>query len=392
MKEAHGSNPPGRWGRSRTARARGRLLVVVLVILTLSLAAYGAILIAASVYQARRDLGNSLVRTALALRDTRSRNLEQLTHQADLVALDPRLQQYREALRLAGPRSPEGEELQQALHRHLEDTFQTTGGDVLVLVGPDGRVELRVDRAGPEAEGQPPVEPSEATSPAEAGPGVEGKAPERLHEGQPLQSPLVDAVFGDGDSRAGTVRLEAEGPLYTVAAVPLRKGARWDGVLLLGERVTEETLAQWGQGFSDGVVLAVAGGEILAAHDRRAARRPSPAVLSSLEEAISHWQPPAEPEEALGAGEEPTPPGRLEIGGREWMALPVALGVSTGQRPAGWILFLGDTSTLDDEVRREVWLLVEVGGALVALGLAFAWLAAGWVTGPPDKPEAPPAG
>jgi hypothetical protein len=46
------------------------------------------------------------------------------------------------------------------------------------------------------------------------------------------------------------------------------------------------------------------------------------------------------------------------------------------------VLFLGDTSGLEDKIGRETWLLAELGLGVLAVGMALAWLLVGWVLAP----------
>lgn len=361
--------------RHRLRAARARLVILVLLLLLFSLFVFGAVLVAASSIQHRKELEGSLQRTALSFRYTRSRQLEQLTREGDLLASDPRLHQYREALRLTGPAFADYRTLRDALRQHMRDAFGTSAGDLLLLVDADGRLQLAVQQETPDPEGETRVEPSEATSEAEAAAGSTEPLPA---EGRDLPLPLVEAVFQDGVSRAGYLRLSSKGFLYEAAAVPLKTTSRADGVLLVARRITEASLVDWSQGLPDGVVVLVANGEILAAHDRRAGRRPSPALASSLVTAIAGWNPPqttgmVEPEKA--------PIGTLDVGGREWLDLAVELG-SGDSRPAGWAIFLGDASGQADRTTRDAWLLAETGLAVLAMALVLTWLLAGWVVSP----------
>lgn len=387
VRPAHGPSSRARRRKSRFGRARIRLLTLVLLLVLGTVFAFAGVLAAASSYQYRRDLADSLVRTATAFGYTRSRDLEQLTRQADLVAADSRLQQYWDGLRLAAPGSGDAEVLGEMLRDGLQELFTTAGGDILLLVGPDGRVQVGVERPPPTAREGTQMEPSEATSPAEEG-GPREKLPTR---GERLDVPLLDSVFEDGEERRGYLRLQPHGAIYMAAAVPLRKGKRLEGVLLLGRRITEETLAEWGQGFSEGLVLVVSDRQVLAAHDRRAARRPSPALLGSLEKAVAGWEPPALAEGSPGSAAESPPPGTLDVGGRDWLELAVDLSGRRGQQPVGWVLFLGDTSTLEYKVTREAWILAETGLAVLAAALVLAWFGAGWVLRPLDREEGPTA-
>lgn len=357
--------------------ARSRLLILVLGLLLTSLFVFGVVLVGASSLQVRRELESSLERTANSFRSTRSRELEQLTREGELLSGDPRLQQYREALRLTGPEFADYRTLREALRKHLRDSFGSSAGDVLLLVDGDGRVQLALQRPTLQPQAQAPVEPSEATSEAEA------TATEPLPpEGRELAVPLVDNVFQDGLSRAGYLRLEPRGALYEAAAVPLLRGAHADGVLVVARRITENTLKDWGQGMPDGVVVVVSEGEILAAHDRRVGRRPSPAMAASLEAAVSRWSPPESP----GGPSEEVTVERLDLGGREWRALAVVLG-GGGNRAAGWALFLGDSSGQEDRITRAAWLLAETGLGVLALAFLITWLAAGWVVSPLAEDE-----
>lgn len=362
--------------RKALATVRERLMLVTLTLLATSLVVFGVVLTQVSSYQSHWDLGRSLEQSATAFRSARSRDLEQLGSQVGLLAEDPRLHQYRQALALVPADSPERASLEQALQEHLEAGFRTAGGDLLVLIGADGRVQAVARPESPPREAA--VEPSEATSQAEG-----QEAPDEVPgPGQPLGTPMVDAVFGDGQSRAGCLRLRSDGPLYTVALAALRQGKRVDGVLFLAERVTEKTLAEWAQNLSDGIVLAVSDRRILAAHDRRAGRRPSPAMLNSLEEAVARWEPPDDGGGALETDRPSMSPGTLEVGGRPWLEVPVALSRGEGRRSVGWVLFLGDTSGLEDAASRETWLLIEIGLGVLVVGLGLAWFLVGWVLAP----------
>ncbi len=355
---------------------RDRLLLLILFLLAACLLGFGVALAQLSSYQYHGDLGRALEQTATAFHYTRSRDLDQLGRQVGLLAADPRLHQYREGLALVAPEAPERSVLQQALEHHLLGSFRTAGGDVLVLVGADGLVQAVVQQQVHPREAD--VEPSEATSPSEG----QETPTEIPRPGQALGAPLVDAVFGDGQARAGCLRLQPDGALYTVALAPLQRDKRVDGVLLLGERITEKTLADWGQGLSEGIVLAVADRRIVAAHDRRAGRRPSPAMLNFLEKAIAEWQPPDDTGRSLETDRQIVSPGSLDVGGRPWLEVPVALSQGEGRRSVGWVLFLGDTSGLEDKIGRETWLLAELGLGVLALGMALAWLLVGWVLAP----------
>lgn len=360
---------------------RRRLLGLVGGLLLSCLAVFGVGLNLGSSYQYRQDLEASLLQTAQAFRSAGARDLDQLSRQAGLVVADPRLQQYLQALAMVEPDSPERALLQDSFRAHLIEILEAAGGDVLLLVGPDGRVQFSFQSSRTTSR-EKAVEPSEATSPAEENRADGSGTPELPMEGQPVQIPLVDAVFEDGASRSGSVRLQPRGGIYLATVVPFRPGRGQDGVLLLGERITEKTLATWGHGLSDGIVLAVAEGTILAAHDRRAGRRPSPAMLNSLEKAIADWPPPVAV--AGGASLDPAALGTLDVGGRRWLEYAVALAPGEGKAPLGWVLFLGDTSTLEDKVARETWLVFRMGLGVLVLGLALAWFLARWVMAPVD--------
>ncbi len=362
--------------RKSLATVRERLLVLTLSLLSISLLVFGVVLAQVSSYQSRWDLGQSLEQSAAAFRSARSRDLGQLSGQVGLLAEDPRLHQYRQGLALVAPDSPERASLQQDLQTHLRDGIRTVGGDLLVLVGADGRVQAVAEPDTTPREAA--VEPSEATSQAEG----KGTPAEFPGLGQPLEGAMVDAVFGDGQPRAGCLRLRTGGSLYTVALAPLRQDKRVDGVLFLAERITEKTLAEWGQNLSEGIILAVADRRVVAAHDRRAGRRPSPAVLNSLEEAVARWEPPDDGGGALETDRPTAPPVTIEVAGRPWLEVPVALSRGEGRRSVGWVLFLGDTSGLEDKLSRETWLLVEVGLGVLAVGLGLVWLLVGWVLAP----------
>lgn len=363
----------------RLRTARSRLLILVLVLLLFSLFVFGAVLVAASSFQYQRELEASLQRTALSFRYTRSRELEQLTREGELLASDPRLQQYREALRLTGPEFADYRTLRDALRHHLREAFDTSAGDVLLLVDAGGRVQLAIQREQESPETSA-VEPSEAVSETEA---VAGQTEPLPVEGRELPVPLVDAVFQDGLARAGYLRLTTKGFLYEAAAVPLQANTRADGVLLVARRITEASLKEWGQALPDGVVVVVADGQIVSAHDRRVGRRPTPALAASLEQAVAGWHPP----QTTGMTEpEKVPVGRLDVGGREWLELAVELG-SGGNRPAGWLLFLGDASGHEDRITRQAWLLGWTGLGVLAMALVLTWLMAGWVVSPLSDEE-----
>jgi hypothetical protein len=347
-----------------------------------------------STYQYRQDLETSLVQTAQSFRSTRARDLDQLNRQAGLVVADPRLQQYRQALAMVGADSSERVAIQESFRVHLVEILEAAGGDVLLLVGSDGRVQFSFQRPGITPREQA-VEPSEATSPAEKGPADGSGPPELPVEGQPVEIPLVDAVFADGAARSGPVRLQPQGSFYLAAVAPLQPGRGQDGVLLLAERITEKTLAAWGHGLSDGIILAVADGTILVAHDRRAGRRPSPAMLNSLEKAVAGW--PSQvglPEQVTSEGDD-SALSTLDVGGRRWLEHAVALAPGEGGTPVGWVLFLGDTAALEDKVARETWLVFRLGLSVLVLGLGLAWFLARWVMAPVDPqrhPENPAPG
>lgn len=369
---------------------RRRLLGLVGGLLLFCLLLFGVGLNLGSTYQYRQDLEASLVQTAQSFRSTRARDLDQLNRQAGLVVADPRLQQYRQALAMVAPDSPERVALQESFRAHLVEILEAAGGDVLLLVGSDGRVQFSFQRPGITPREQA-VEPSEATSPAADGSGP----PELPIEGQPVEIPLVDAVFADGAARSGPVRLQPQGSFYLAAVVPLQPGRGQDGVLLLAERITEKTLAAWGHGLSDGIILAVADGTILVAHDRRAGRRPSPAMLNSLEKAVAGW--PSQvglPEQVTSEGDD-SALSTLDVGGRRWLEHAVALAPGEGGTPVGWVLFLGDTAALEDKVARETWLVFRLGLSVLVLGLGLAWFLARWVMAPVDPqrhPENPAPG
>jgi len=385
---------PSSPARQAFRATRRRLLGLVGGLLLFCLFLFGVGLNLGSTYQYRQDLETSLVQTAQSFRSTRARDLDQLNRQAGLVVADPRLQQYRQALAMVGADSSERVAIQESFRVHLVEILEAAGGDVLLLVGSDGRVQFSFQRPGITPREQA-VEPSEATSPAEKGPADGSGPPELPVEGQPVEIPLVDAVFADGAARSGPVRLQPQGSFYLAAVAPLQPGRGQDGVLLLAERITEKTLAAWGHGLSDGIILAVADGTILVAHDRRAGRRPSPAMLNSLEKAVAGW--PSQvglPEQVTSEGDD-SALSTLDVGGRRWLEHAVALAPGEGGTPVGWVLFLGDTAALEDKVARETWLVFRLGLSVLVLGLGLAWFLARWVMAPVDPqrhPENPAPG
>jgi len=385
---------PSSPARQAFRATRRRLLGLVGGLLLFCLFLFGVGLNLGSTYQYRQDLETSLVQTAQSFRSTRARDLDQLNRQAGLVVADPRLQQYRQALAMVGADSSERVAIQESFRAHLVEILEAAGGDVLLLVGSDGRVQFSFQRPGITPREQA-VEPSEATSPAEKGPADGSGPPELPVEGQPVEIPLVDAVFADGAARSGPVRLQPQGSFYLAAVAPLQPGRGQDGVLLLAERITEKTLAAWGHGLSDGIILAVADGTILVAHDRRAGRRPSPAMLNSLEKAVAGW--PSQvglPEQVTSEGDD-SALSTLDVGGRRWLEHAVALAPGEGGTPVGWVLFLGDTAALEDKVARETWLVFRLGLSVLVLGLGLAWFLARWVMAPVDPqrhPENPAPG
>lgn len=385
---------PSSPARQAFRATRRRLLGLVGGLLLFCLFLFGVGLNLGSTYQYRQDLETSLVQTAQSFRSTRARDLDQLNRQAGLVVADSRLQQYRQALAMVGADSSERVAIQESFRAHLVEILEAAGGDVLLLVGSDGRVQFSFQRPGITPREQA-VEPSEATSPAEKGPADGSGPPELPVEGQPVEIPLVDAVFADGAARSGPVRLQPQGSFYLAAVAPLQPGRGQDGVLLLAERITEKTLAAWGHGLSDGIILAVADGTILVAHDRRAGRRPSPAMLNSLEKAVAGW--PSQvglPEQVTSEGDD-SALSTLDVGGRRWLEHAVALAPGEGGGPVGWVLFLGDTAALEDKVARETWLVFRLGLSVLVLGLGLAWFLARWVMAPVDPqrhPENPAPG
>jgi hypothetical protein len=373
------SSPTGQAFRA----TRRRLLGLVGGVLLFCLFLFGVGLNLGATYQYRQDLAASLLQTAQSFRSTRARDLDQLNRQAGLVVTDSRLQEYHQTLAMLAPDSPERVALQDSFRSHLVEILEAAGGDVLLMVGSDGRVQSSFQRPGI-IPGEQAVEPSEATSPPEKGPADGSVPPELPSEGQSVEIPLVDAVFADGTARSGPVRLQPQGSFYLAAVVPLQPDRGQDGVLLLAKRVTEKTLAAWGHGLSDGIILIVADGTILVAHDRRAGRRPSPAILNSLERAVASWSSRADlPEQVTSEGEDSSL-STLDVGARRWLEHAVAMAPGEGGKPVGWVLFLGDPDAVEDKVARETWLVFRLGLGVLVLGLVLAWFLARWVMAPVD--------
>lgn len=353
---------------------RGRLSAAVTLATALCVFVVAGVFTLTSYREGYSDLNGNLNQSVTAFHHTMVRNLEWLSDQGELIASDPRVSQYREALALAEPESEEAKELQAVLQEHLKHVLAGIDGDAILLIGANDEVTSFAVREIAKAGEESRLENSETDSKSS---GVDSVIAPTL--GQKMRLPMMDAVYKYSDTRVGFCRLNEGGPLFAVATIPCFKGKSIDGVLVLANAVSIELLSDWSRGGVDGILAVVSDKKVLVAYDKRSARRPSPVLLESLEVMASSWIPPVTAESGLERTDVPFTPSDVTITGCQWRALPVVLDSGEGSKPSGWVLFLADTSDLSLTTSRAVWVFGFALAILLPLVFGIFWKVSPWL-------------
>ncbi len=319
----------------------------------------------------QKALDNSLIQTVTAFRYTITGKLEWLSSQAELLALDPF---WCNCSREPQPPSAKGDEkaTPDSAQKYIEDSLANTDGSVLILLDEKKRVIRLAERSVPNTFMDSQVPPELTVS-------TEGtKEPEKRPSlapmvGQVFSDPAIDAAFEYAESQSCYLRFQGDGLVYGMVVVPCFKDKALKGALVLAEDISDRVLGECSQGMLDGVLAVVVDRSLLASFDKRTARRPSPALLSSLEEACSTWTPPTTPQNMSPKdGESFMKPETVEVAGRQWRSLAVEL-KGTSKLPVGWVLFLGDTSSLDSALSWNIWFFVIAVLAFIPIIYLVSW-------------------
>lgn len=192
-------------------------------------------------------------------------------------------------------------------------------------------------------------------------PGATQKGEEAEHQvtvapevGTRLDCAPICAAYEYAEGQVGYMRFKDDGVLLGVAVQPLVTGDKVCGALILAEVVSDKLLGEYSQGMLDGVVAVVVDHKVVAAFDKRTARRPAPLLLTSLEDKLEGWIPAGTNQKiSIKEGEPTAAPEKIELVGHQWSALSTELR-DAGKSPVGWVVFLADTVRVDDVVRTNV--------------------------------------
>ena len=309
-----------------------------------------------------RQLNSSLGQTVTAFSHSLNSRSELLGEQAAALAKDPRLfEPLPSVLELADAKG--NADAEDSLQRFLQDSLANTDGDVLLLLNEKKQVVCAAERHFPSTF----VEGGGADSAVSAddNPAEADKQVSVLPElGTVLDKSPVDAAFEFAELQNGYVCFKSEDIAVGVVVVPLLKDKTVKGAVVLGETLSDKVLGECSQGMMDGVLAVIVDHKVVSSYDKRTARRPAPLLLTSLENMVETWRPANTTQKiTMKEGEPDAAPEIVDVAGRPWSALSMEL--SGGKHPVGWVLFLGDTSSVDDAVRYSGWFF------LVAIGLFF---------------------
>lgn len=365
-------------GKFGIERFRARLATVGLGLFVLALACVTSVQLYAIYVRGLSELDGDLIQTVTAFSHTVSRNSDGLSSQVELVAGDSRVASFR-----SGIRSGSGGESSQALlseyQHYLTSVLFDTGGDVLLVLDGECRVEASAEK--PIAMGEAALVFEPGVSDYEKSNGNNDKA--LFVPGVKVASPLVSSVFEYRETRTGFVQLQADGEVYAVAVTPLGDDKEHDGVLVLAQRMSSSLLGEWSRGMMDGILAVVREKNVMVAYDKRTAKEPSPALLGSLQKAVENWSVPERVRDTVvTVPDAPPAPGVMLVAGREWKLLSIELNSGDQQIPSVRVLFLSDTSALDYEVSRQFWILLVVDLCLAVVAFLILWFGSSWVSYP----------
>lgn len=318
-----------------------------------------------------RQLNSSLGQTATAFSHALNARSELLSEQAAALAKDPH---WQASLSKIGEQDSSGGVAQgsEQMQRFLQESLQTTDANVLLLLNDKKQVVCSVERQLYNAL-------QETLAVTEAGTASEEKTESDKQDsvlpalGTLLEQPAVGAAYEFAEPRSGYMCLKSDGAVINAVIVPILEDNKIKGAFLLGEVLSDRLLSECTQGMMEGVLTLVANHKVVAAFDKRTARRPAPLLLTSLEDMAEKWQPAnASQKITLKEGEANALPERMEIAGRPWSVLSIEL-TSGGKSPVGWVLFFADTVSVEDTVRSNGWFFIIATVLFLPFAYFLAW-------------------
>ena len=316
------------------------------------------------------QLNSSLGQTVTAFSHALNSRNELLSGQAAALAKDARWQQP--IPKVWEPDNVAAAAENERIQNFLQEALLTTDANVLLLLNDKRQVVGSAERQlhSPLLEN---LTATEAAVSAEEKSEADKPVAVLPEMGTLLEQPAVLSAFEFAESRSGYLCLKSDSAVINAVVVPLLDGKTVKGAFLLGEIVSDKLLSDCSQGMMEGVLAVVADHKVMAAFDKRTARRPAPLLLTSLEDMAEKWQPANTTQKiTLKEGEANASPERMEIAGRPWCLLSMELS-SGGKAPVGWVLFLADTSSVEDTVRYNGWFFIIAVVVFLPFAYFLAW-------------------
>ena len=321
-----------------------------------------------------KQINSSLGQTITAFSHALNSRSELLNNQAEALAKDPRWQKPLPSV-LDKEKTAAAEQEAEQYQQFLQEALQTTEAGVILLLNDKKQVVGAAERSNINLL-------SESVAPAplvENGGKPEEKAEAEKHVsvvpelGTLLEQPAVAAAYEFAEIQSGYMCLKSDGAVVGAVVVPLTDGKKVKGAFLLGEILSDKVLNECSQGMMEGVLALVVDHKVLAAFDKRTAKRPAPLLLTSLEDMADTWIPGnAAQRITLKEGEPNASPEKMEVAGRPWSALSLELS-SGGKHPIGWVLFLADTSSVEEAVHYNGWFFIIAIALFFPFSYFLAW-------------------
>lgn len=344
-------------------RWRTVVMVAVIYLFSFSIVASSVIYLART--RGEGQLSYALVQGVKAFGYTSTRDFDTSVTQAEFLAADPCLNNYRNSSHLKQSFASLSPVDKKTLTTEMLTSLANISKDAVAIVDSEGNICLFVERVAPKekSSGTPSeTDFSKAETPNKNG--EDNGQDEVAKNIDKLEADFLDSVFKFGEASKGCLRFSSSpsAPLYGVVAVALNKGNKnadkREGALLLAERIDDKALVKWSQSMPPGLLVLVAQGKVVSAYDKRSDSRPTPTMAAELDKMLKYWNPRQNlAESGKGSSQFKITSSDVKLAGQTWKAAVAELDSSKKRDAVAYLVFLADPMNLEQEIRQHIWVL-----------------------------------